>query len=314
MDAVIYPILYKKEVTLLAASPYAGKSRLCLRLAYQLATGEETIFGKFPPIRVLYCSERRWDFTTTQFATHGYKEIPENLDFFCVPDIPKKDRLLFKLKPLQYVYDKMFTDDIVYDVIILDTMVDFVSAEAKTKTSDYGTVRTSILDVQQWAIEHNITILALHHSPKSNEKTHYKNPIEKAFGSISFVASTAAVLIIEPTDPERREYIEMYQDSHLAKMDAVYRYFATADYREVTKEETAAPRNKPTALTNRDADILELIDFDWASYPDTLQEIHTKLKISPDNIRNYLKRLIDKGQIAIDHAADGKLIKRFHPN
>jgi len=319
LHPVIPNILYRNQVSLLGATPYAGKSRMCLRLAAQLAEGKETMFGRYAPMKVLYCSERDWDFTTTQFAEQGYTYIPDNLEFLCVPNIPKAAKAAFRLNPLAYVAKEMFVDEYKPDVTILDTIADFQNVTAQLKTADYGANRMSIMNIQQWAIEHYLAILALAHSPKENEHTRYRNPIQRVFGSISIVASTAAVFILEPIDPEKPDYLKFYQKSHLAKLEPVYRYFHADDYREVSQEEAESThKGQPlTALTPREIDILEAIPITWSSYSDTVEAIKSKLELNDTNVFNYLKRLVNKSQIAIDHNPENptsKLIRRFKPN
>ena len=313
LHPIIPSILYRNQVTLLSAAPYAGKSRMCLKLAAQLALGHETMFGQFPPLSILYCSERDWDFTTTQFqATTGYDEIPDNLEFFCVPNIPKANKPAFRANPLAYL-SKHIIKEPKPDVTVFDTIADFQSQAAISNTSDYGANRTSVMNIQGWALEHYLSVLALTHMPKENEKTRYKDPISRSFGSISIVASTAAVFIMEPTD-DTHKYISFYQKSHLARLEPAYRYFETEEYREVSQEE-ATTRNdniKVTSLTDREIEVLECIPFDWTDYAQTFDVIQTKLDINRTNLANYIKRLVDKSQIAIDHGAEpGKLIRRF---
>lgn len=313
LEPVVAKFLYLNEVTIMAGGPYAGKSRTALKWCHDLASGTETFLGHIPPIPILYCSERGWAFNSEQLLSIGIKSIPDNLKFFCVPDLGEKEGRLFDASPLSYISQTVLKD-FSPKIICLDTLGFFQSPSAQRDTNSYGHQRISLLKIRRWAKTHNAAILVLAHAPKQNEKNKYEDPFDKVLGSVAILASTVAASIIERVN---ENYVRLHLRSHISKLETP-RYFRYDSFQEVSPQE-ALSDDTPLAfvvLGARQKQVLDLIPTDFTPYSDLYHSIKAKLNMSSNNLTNIIADLKRKKQIIISvHPhTDEKIIRKIDPS
>ena len=299
LEPVIEGFLYRECLTILAAGPYTGKSRLAMHLSLALTTGKETIFGKIDPINILYCSERGWKENCETFIKSDLKpeELPERLRFFCLPDSLGKsqgeDNLIYG-NTYQYIETTQLTD-FKADLVIFDTTMRFNHPAAR-RNGDYAnsyTVNLKVLDgVKAWAIKNQVAVLLVYHSPKQNDKTKYNDPFHRILGSQAILGSSTAVCVMEKIEGTEHGVI-LYLDSHIDKLESP-RVFEMDNFafKEVLLEE----RTKEVALSDLQQKVLKLIPDDRyielttlvTDLHEAMPEVKTRNQIS--NVIRALKK------------------------
>lgn len=318
MDPIMHKFLYRRQVTLLAGAPYGGKSTSVLkRIAVPLASGMEDLFGMTqPPLKILFCSERDWEFNCAQLISLGIPKIPENLHFFCQPDMPKAtlDIASFDKDPLGYIASTEITREFRPDVVILDTYQVFLARNSAGSVNDYTSARKQMAYAKAWAMHYNMAVLTIFHAPKQNAKTEYEDPFSRVLGSTAYIAATVGASIIERCSDG---FARMYFTSHIDKLESP-RYFRYGDFAEVD-EVTALTSNlkgdkdiKYMTMSEREAQYFKLVPFDPTIFTDINKHICLELDIELNNGRNLANRLASKGMVTYEFATESgeRLIRK----
>lgn len=320
MDPIVNGFIYRRQITLIAGAPYAGKtSCVYKKLAMPLATGSEDLFGGVkPPMKVLICSERDWEFNSAQLKVLGIEALPTNLKVFCYPTIPKHEKHKFDDDPLGYVASSIIDEDFKPDLAILDTSQLFQSRYGSKTINDYTSARKEMAYVKDWAVFHNMGILANFHAPKQNSRNSYDDPFDKVLGSTAFLAATVAASILERINDS---FVRMHLKSHVDKLESP-RYFRYGDFEEV--EDTIALASsvdngeglKYMTMSEREAQYFKLLSIDPTPYTETNRIICSELGIEPNNGRNIANRLVSKGlaEIGFSRESGEKLIRKVQPS
>jgi hypothetical protein len=319
MEAIIPNFLYRRQITLLAGAPYAGKSTGGLKtIAIPLATGSKDLFGfDRPPLKVLYCSERDWEFNCAQLRSVGIASLPDNLSFVCVPDILNTaDIAKFEADPLAYIATlKAFTNN-PPDVVFLDTATNFQCQTNSKDVNNYSHQRGEMIKFKRWASKHNLAILAEFHSPKQNSKTEYADHFDKILGSTAILAASTAAAVMERCS--NGLYVCIHFRSHLTKLESP-RYFRYGDYVEVEEQiATSTPQSdrdldmikKGSQLTARESDMLLLVPKKPTPYAEFIRSMAITFNIEENNARNIAVNLAKKGfvKLEINPDTDEKVI------
>ena len=314
LESVIPKILYLRQVTILGGGPYAGKSRLSIKLAYDLALGRESVLGPAqPPMRVLYCSERDWEFNSEQIQGIVTDQQPELLDFFCIGDLSPVDAIHFELDPLTYLTKHAIDEAEPPRVVIFDTLSLFQGKAAASDISNYGSQKSDLLKMKRWGNKHNCAMLALTHAPKVNDKNRYNDVFSNIIGSVSILGSTCAATFMERINAD---YLRIHYRSHVSSM-ASPRYYSYEDFREVPQEVAEGELVPDTVpLSARQSQVLNLVPKSPMPLLDLVRLIEEQLGISDTNVRNVLNVLFQKGQIAIEtnQVTDYKEVRRVLAN
>jgi hypothetical protein len=320
MDPIVKGFIYRRQVTLIAGAPYAGKtSCVYKKLAVPIAVGAEDLLGGAnPPRKVLICSERDWEFNSAQMKTLGITELPPNLKIFCYQGIPKKDKSHFDDDPLGYVASIMIDDSFRPDLTILDTSQLFQSRCGSKTINDYTSARKEMAYIKDWAVFHNTGLLANFHAPKQNAKNSYDDPFDKVLGSTAFLAATVAAAIMERCNDS---FVRMHLKSHVDKLESP-RYFRYGDFEEVESSIALASSldNEDNArymtMSQRESQYFKLLSPDPLPYSEVNRIICSDLGIELNNGRNIVSRLVSKGLAEIIAAPESgeKLIKKIQPS
>jgi hypothetical protein len=316
LDPIMKNFIYRRQVTLLAGAPYSGKSTSVLkRIAVPLASGTEDLFGMTqPPLKVLFCSERDWEFNSGQLESLNIPQLPENLHFFCQPDIPREDKIKFDFDPLGYVSSTCITPDFKPDLAVLDTVQLFLSRQGSVSVNDYTTARKQMEYAKAWSMRHNMGTLTNFHAPKQNAKNEYEDPFSKVLGSTAFIAATVGAAIIERCSDG---FSRIHFISHISKLETP-RYFRYGDFVEVGEDVALASvldkdkDIKYMTMSEREAQYFKLIPFEPSIFVDINKHICKELEIEVNNGRNLANRLVDKGLVAYESAPESgeKLIRK----
>lgn len=305
---VIPNLLYEDELTVIAGGPYAGKSRLSLKLANDLALGQPHMFGQNDPINVLYCSERDWAFNSEQLRTIGLTSVSPTLQFFCLPEVPEEEWCIFECRPLEYI--KKHLNGFTPKLIIVDTVPHF-QAETKDKNvSSYNFNRRELLMLKRWGATYHAATLALFHSPKQSCEIHkYSDPFDRVLGSTSILASSVAVGIIERSDDD---VFQLHLRSHVGMLQSP-RSFRYADFKEVTPESIPP---KPPSVGPAESVVLSLCPTEPTTRSEVVKSIAEQTSRSVNQVRNIMASLEEKGLLVvqIDIVSGIRAVKRRPPS
>lgn len=296
--------LYRNQITICAGGPYAGKSRLSMFLANALSLGSKTFLGTYDPMKVLYCSERDWDFNSEQLKTVGITSLNTNLHFFCIPDIPEKKVTSFDFDPLQYIAAQEL-QDWSPDLVILDTAPHFqpVKGGMGEPTNSYSFNRKELLKTKRWATKHDTSILVVYHSPKQNEKNKYLDPFDKILGSTAILASSVAASVLERQSDKE---LLVHFRSHVSVMQSPI----LLDYNDFSDTKTVVP-----TLTLVESLVYKEVPEDAMPLAEFVNSVMNRLGKSRTHIYNIVMNLAKKGwiEVRINHTTEEKLVKKLTP-
>lgn len=79
-------------------------------------------------------------------------------------------------------------------VLVIEALVSMVP---EGKMNDYRTVKKFMVELREFCVTHNITILATMHTTKTKEGESYPDPRQKIIGSVAFAGFAEGVVFIE---------------------------------------------------------------------------------------------------------------------
>jgi|WetSurMetagenome_2_1015567.scaffolds.fasta_scaffold01396_7 hypothetical protein len=296
-------MLYPGEVFIVAGAPSIGKTRFQLHMLYHLAAGNEGWWGKFPPMRVLYASQRSWVVTCAQLRTvGGITDLPDTFDCFCPADLAKKDKQNFNANPLEYLSYNVINKDDPPKVVVLDTLATYLPHTKEFNFNNYGDLVRGCDDIYYWAQQWKAAVSVLHHTAKQKTDSKHEISTEKVLGSQAIMAVAISSAILEHFTPNDPTYVRAHMMDRLEKVPNV-RYFHGDDFREVTLDEIAAfsttPTEKSAELGTTEMKVLNEVPFSPTDYGDIYQICCSKFSIAKSHTYEILDRLGKKGYVSI---------------
>lgn len=293
---IIEGILYEGEIFIVAGAPGVGKSRFQLRLLHGLAVGEEGWWGKLPPMKVLFCSQRSLKVTGAQMRTVGITELPDNFQVFCPPDLDKKAKREFDSNPLSYLDAHVIDKDNPPKVIVIDTLFTYLPKTKEFNFNNYNDLCQGCDSMYFWAQQWGFAVLLSHHTAKQKTDSKHEVATERILGSQGIMAVSIGACIMEHHSPNDPTYVHAYFLARLSKI-AAERYFHGDQYREVQVEEILT-FGKGTELEVKLGDtekrILEQVPYTLTDYLDVWAICNAKQAIDKSNLYRTLDRLISK--------------------
>lgn len=313
LEDLLTQICPKCHITIISGPPYVGKSRIVEQLAESLSLGK-SFLGRppIPPLKVILFSERD--------ARTVIREVQErNLDFsklICVtiPDLPaidyhsKREATIEWLRTIITHYEP--------DVIILDTMAKFLPSTTKRygAFNDYGLMSDVIEQLDRFALEMNISVLAVHHDAKQKLGSEYRTHLEKSSGTFAIVAGSLAMWslhelpgIINPDDEDEPVQYRWLQIAyHLAPPSEVYLRTLPNGSFEVTTKESATTH--PTEKSNVD-EAFKLIPPEGLSRLALRLLIQEKMDLGKAYAYRLIQRLLSEKKAVSVNSESGEVIK-----
>jgi archaellum biogenesis ATPase FlaH len=215
----VEPILHQ-GVCLLSGDPKVGKSFLALQVALAVAGGNSTVLGTLPVRthgRVLYLalddgSEGRIHKRLHQLTADGEATLVEtalkNIDFVHQRNFPTLKTNL--IEALQILFGDQPSNS-PYELVVLDTLGTVMSSSNK---SIYHEEYAQTILLKKFADEHNVCLIAVHHSNKSEKR----DEVASASGSHGITGAVDCVallsgdgdgqakLMTRPRDDEETEF------------------------------------------------------------------------------------------------------------
>jgi RecA-family ATPase len=300
---IVGGLLYKGEIFVIAGAPSAGKTRNQLHMLNGLALGQAGWWGQCEPLRVLYCSQRSWKVNSAQLRTVGIEEIPDNFQFFCVPDLTPLEHRKFSISPLGYIKANVIKPEALPDVICLDTFYNFLSFSANRNYNDYNTIANACTELYHWAQDLGAAVSVLHHASKQKSLDKYENPMDRILGSQALLAITISAGVLEQYVPGDPRFLTLHIMSHLEQLKSP-RYLHGDRFIELTLPELLEAQSieieqvlttKP--LGPSEQKVLAEVPTEFTNYADISEICSAKFSMLKSQTYNILDKLVSKGYV-----------------
>jgi hypothetical protein len=317
-EALVEGLLYPGEICIIAGAPSVGKTRFQLHLLHGLATGQEGWWGCFPPMPVLYCSQRSWKVTCAQLRTVGINELPDNFHCFCPPDLSKAEKTEFNRSPTDFLTHHVINKDNPPKVVVLDTLITYLPHDRNFNFNNYSDLTKGCDDIYYWAQHWQCSVPILHHTAKQKTDSRHDTATERILGSQAIMAVAISACILEHYTSDDPTYVKIHFMSHLARLHSP-RFFHGDEFREVTEDEVSvSPReDRPVPkLGDVETQVFELVPFELTSFKAIASLCVEKHKSNEQCVYRALNSLGHKGLIEVDATrkdSKQKLAMRIKP-
>jgi len=308
-EPIVDGILYPGELSIIAGAPGTGKSRFLLRLLHGLATGQDGWWGSYPPMKVLFGSQRNWITTSEQLRTVGINELPENFDVFCPPDLSVTHKQAFRRNPTTYLLENVIDIKAPPKVIVLDTLITYLPYAKDFNFNSYSDLTKGCDEIYEFAQKVDCAIPLSHHTAKQKTDSKYDQATEKILGSQAIMAVAIGSCVLEPVSTDDHTYIKVSFMSHLVP-PIQPRYFHGSDYHEVSYTEVStfsgiAEASKVT-IGPTEQKVLDLVPETPISYKDFAVVCLQALNLKVNRVYAIVDNLSSKGCVITVFDEDSK--------
>jgi len=197
------------QISILAGASGAGKTTLLLQSLAAWARGEVFLPElTWDASRVLYvASDRTVEEAKIIAERVGLPSDQDKITFYGLVDDPKLPSGLLNSPRalLQYI-----TTDKTYDLMILDPIGIFMDGSI----NNYKNVAMSLYFLNQFAKQHNITILAMHHTSKARTDFTFQRPQDRISGSGALLGYSATQMVLISPEELKGDFFEFHVISH----------------------------------------------------------------------------------------------------
>jgi uncharacterized protein YdbL (DUF1318 family) len=187
----LFPV---NEIHIFAGASGSGKTTLLIQMIDAWQKGESFFGHKSYPRPYIYLSiDRSMAGVERTFARVGYD--PRK---FSLMTLHGQDRKLSLLNVLR----KIAADKPDVRVIFIEG---FSSKVPNGKLNDYDIVSNWLLDIQEFCVKNNITVIGVVHSAKTKEGEEYLDPRQQVLGSVAWAAYTETMVSVKQCKPDSPE-------------------------------------------------------------------------------------------------------------
>jgi hypothetical protein len=193
------------------------------------------------------------------------------------------------------------------DIIILDTLINFLPQMKSKATNDYSSMADSLMDLQVWTYTLGASTIGVHHVGKERQGQIYDNVLDKTLGSTAIIGNTTSAWNLSKVteDPTTNTvYICLKAHTHAtnAPPDIFFKVdrdepWAVCDFSEIPAVIDMMPDT--TLDTPLQDTIFAHIQSNGTEFlrSDIIVEIATKSKSSNPNVQKAISKLIEKGKL-----------------
>jgi hypothetical protein len=282
----VLPDLLPTGLVMLSAKPKIGKSFFALELALCVAHGQQFLDRQPAQGSVLYLgledNERRFQERIAKLTGGG--TFPDNL--YLATDAPKLgEGLIERIEEW-----RLFADNPRF--VVIDTLAR-IMPDPKPGNSEYTHANQVLGELQKYALEHNLTILLIHHTKKGDTSS---DPFDQSMGSTGIFAVMDTMMILTRGRTEKQASL-IVTGRDIEEQTLALQRTASGGWQTSGSAVSVATR---LGVTPDQHSILQAINKGMTSSSNI--DIYTGKTAS--NVSNFLKSLVDAGHL--DKLGHGK--------
>ncbi len=287
---LVKPLLPAHRLSLFSGPAQGGKSRVLATLVAALQRGTpfyslETQLG----LSLAYViADHPRDEYETLWARAGVDLAQLRTFFLCGKGLDPRLADSYRRAPRLTLY-RILEDLLPVDLILLEPFDDLLSCNV----NNYWEVRPRMVEMQNWCLDHEVTILGTHHTAKARSDYHFQRFQDKASGSMALQGFSGTQLIIDTPSENGTAFHRLYLAPRLEAARTIF-------LQEDPQTGLLAYRHTLTDAAALDGDlstrILTLLATRQAAIK--REEIQVALDdVSPRTLTFRLRRLLHEGAI-----------------
>ena len=307
LQDILPQYLHKQHLTILTGPPYVGKSRFLEWLAYCASMGLPCFWGQLPPLKVLFCTERTRQLIMTHMTGLNL-ELPDedHLQFFTLGDMTPEQRNTYNSNRTGMV--KRLADKLKPDIIILDTLINFLAPMNSKATNDYSAMADSFMNLQVWTYALGAATIGVHHVGKEREGQVYANVLDKTLGSTAIIGNTTSAWNLSKAfeDPTTDTvYLRLQAKTHACSPPPDIHFKVERDeplsvcsVADIPVKIDMMPLINAVPAPLQDS-VLDHIQENGTEFlrTDVVDAVKKKTESDPHNIQQAISRLVEKGKL-----------------